>query len=127
MKRYFICSKKKEKTPEFVEGTPVEVLSPLYKQLQSLPTKKEELQILDYELIEQLNLLQAEYNRRFQEAKYCIAKDDMLRGVHYLNRSNDVKKRIVELEKRHTEIQNALEVIVMTNPALQPLRIRIPR
>jgi len=127
MKRYFICYKKKEKKPEFVEGIPVEILSPLYKHLQPLPTKKEELESLDFEIIEQLHLLQAEYNKRFQEAKYCISKDDMLRGVHFLNRSNDVKKRMLDLEKRHSDIQIALEKILMTNPALQPLRIKIPK
>jgi hypothetical protein len=123
MKRYFICHKK-EKKPEFVEGIPVEILSPLYKHLQPLPTKKEELELLDFEIIEQLHLLQAEYNKRFQEAKHCINKDDMLRGVHFLSRSNDVKKRMLDLEKRHTDIQIALDAIRLP---IQALRIKIPK
>lgn len=130
MKRYFLCSKKKKDNPEFIEGTPVEILSPLSKQLQSLPTKKEELELLDYELIEQLHLLEAEYNKRFQEAKHCIAKDDMLRGVHHLSRSNELKLRMIELEKQHSEIQTALDTIRLPIPIpipKQPLRIRIPK
>lgn len=121
MSRYFKCHKQKKVKPEFVEGTPVEILSPLFKHCQPLPTTKEELQILDFEIVEQLHLLEAEYNKRFQDAKHCISKNDMAKGVHHMKRSNDVKKRISDLEKRHHEIQEALEKI-----ALSSLRIRVP-
>lgn len=126
MSRYFKCHKRKKITPEFVEGTPVEILSPLFKHLQPLPTSKTELQILDYEIVEQIHLLEAEYNKRFQDAKHCIEKSDMVRGVHHMKRSNDVKTRIMELEKRHQEIQQALDKITLSNPAIPPLRIRLP-
>ena len=126
MKRYFICHKRKKVKPEFIGGTPVEILSPLYKHLQPLPTKKEELQILDFEVVEQLHLLQAEYNKRFQDAKHCIEKNDLARGVHYMGRSNDVKKRITELEKRHHDIMEALEKIVLSHPAIPQTKARIP-
>lgn len=127
--RYFICHKKKkeEAEPEFMDGIPVEILSPLFKHCQPLPTEKEDLQILDFEIVEQLHLLQAEYNKRFQDAKYCITKNDLIKGIHHMNRSNEIKKRIIQLEKRHTEIQHELEMILMMHPAIEPLRIRIPK
>ncbi len=119
MSRYFSCHKKQKVIkPEFVAGTPVEILSPLYIHLQPLPKERDKLEALDYELIEQIHLLQAEYNKRFQDAKHCIAKNDMARGLHYMNRSNEVKKRITELEKRHHDILNAIEEIVLRHPAI---------
>jgi hypothetical protein len=132
MQRYFICYKKRTKpkkvSPEFVQGTPVEILSPLYTHLQALPTTKNELQQMDFELVEQIHLLEAEYNKRFQDAKYSIEKNDMVKGVHFMKRSNDVKKRIIELEKRHSEIQQALERIIMNYPGvpIQRKRFEIP-
>jgi hypothetical protein len=52
----------------------------------------------------------------------------MAKGVHFMKRSNDVKKRIVELEKRHSDIQQALERIVMNYPGvpIQRKRFEIP-
>ncbi len=119
MQRYFVCYKRSKKViPEFIAGTPVEILSPLYKHLQPLPKDKNELYALDFEVIEQIHLLEAEYNKRFQDAKHCIAKNDMAKGLHYMNRSNEVKKRIKDLEKRHTDILNAIEEIVINQPGI---------
>lgn len=121
MKRYFQCHKKQKKKihSEFVEGTPVEILSPLFKHCQPLPKEKEKLQVLDFELMEQVHLLQAEYNKRFQDAKSSIEKNDLVRGIHYLTRSNDVKKRILDLEKKHQEILTALEEILKQESLLR--------
>jgi hypothetical protein len=109
--------------PEFIDGTPVEILSPVYKHLDPLPTTKEELEVLDFETLEQLHLLQAEYNKRFQEARYYISKNDMQKGIHYMRCSNELKLRMIELEKRHSDIQTALEPIRLP---IQPLKIKIP-
>ncbi len=125
MQRYFVCHKRSKKViPEFIAGTPVEILSPLYKHLQPLPKDKNELYALDFEVIEQIHLLEAEYNKRFQDAKHCIAKNDMAKGLHYMNRSNEVKKRIKDLEKRHTEILNAIEDIVIKEARIPAYAVR---
>jgi hypothetical protein len=124
MERYCTCYKKRRIKPEFIDGTPVEILSPVYKHLHPLPTTKEELEVLDFETIEQLHLLQAEYNKRFQEARYYISKNDMQKGIHYMRCSNELKLRMIELEKRHSDIQTALEPIRLP---IQPLKIKIPK
>ena len=79
--------------------------------------------MLDFELIEQLHLLQAEYNKRFLDAKSSIEKNDLVKGIHFLTRSNEVKKRMLDLEKRHQEILKDLEHI---NNEERALRIRTP-
>lgn len=118
MKRYFSCRRKsKVIQPEFVGGTPVEILSPLFKHCQPLPKEKDKLEALDFEIVEQIHLLEAEYNKRFQDAKHCIEKNDMVKGLHYMSRSNELKKRILELEKRHRDILDALEQILINHPS----------
>ncbi len=127
MQRYFSCSKKSKKGKiEFVEGTPVEILSPLYKHLQPLPKEKQELLALDFEVVEQIHLLEAEYNKRFQDAKHHISKNDMAKGLHYMSQSKNVKKRITELEKRHTDILDALETIVLSETKIPAYRVQAP-
>lgn len=119
MKRYFSCRKKSSKVikPEFIGGTPVEILSPLFKHCQPLPKGKDELEAMDFEIVEQIHLLEAEYNRRFQDAKHCIAKNDMVKGLHYMSKSNELKKRIIELEKRHQDIINVLDEMAINHPS----------
>lgn len=116
MKRYFQCYRKKKRQPEFIEGTPVEILSPLQSFMVTLPDEKEKLQVLDFEIVEQIHLLEAEYNKFFQDAKSSITKDDMVRGIHFMNRSRTVKERIDKLEKRHKEILDKLEYIILNDP-----------
>lgn len=117
MKRYFSCCKKSKiiQQPEFISGTPVEILSPLFLHCQPLPKEKDKLEAMDFEIVEQIHLLEAEYNKRFQDAKHCIAKNDMAKGLHYMSRSNEVKKRILDLEKRHKEIIDTIEYIVVSS------------
>jgi hypothetical protein len=121
MKRYFRCRifKRKKAIPEFVNQTPTEVLSPINRFQRPLPDDKEQLQIFDFELVEQIHLLEAESNKNFQEAKYCIAKDDMIKALHYMNRSREIKNRIERLEKRHQEVIRKLEAIITNNQSYQ--------
>jgi hypothetical protein len=121
MKRYFRCRFRRPKAiePEFVNGTPIEILSPLNYFQRPLPDDKDQLQAFDFELVEQIHLLEAEYNKYFQDAKHCIEKDDMTRGIHYMNRSREIKKRIDQLDKRHHEILDKLEAILMSHPHYQ--------
>lgn len=121
MKRYFQCRIRRisPKGPEFVPGTPVEIISPLNQFQRPLPDDKENLEAFDFELVEQIHLLEAEYNKYFQDAKHCIEKDNMPKAIHYMTRSREIKKRIDQLEKRHHEVLNKLEALLMSNPSYQ--------
>lgn len=121
MKRYFRCRFRRPKPiqPEFVNGTPIEIISPLNHFQRPLPDTKDQLQAFDYEVVEQMHLLEAEYNKYFQDAKHSIQKDDMVKGIHYMNRSREIKNRIVQLDKRHHEILDKLEAIHMSHPNYQ--------
>ena len=114
MKRYLCCFSKPKRCsePEYVNGTPVEILSPLQSLFQPLPEDKEKLQALDFEIIEQINLLRAEANQRFQEGKSHIEKDELDRAIHYLRQTRAIEERIKTLTSRHTEIIDKLEIRV---------------
>ena len=110
MKRYLCCFSKPKpcSEPEFVNGTPVEILSPLQTLLQPLPDDRGRLLVLDYEVTEQINLLKAESNRRFQEAKHHIENNELDRAIHYLRQTRDIDERIKILTTRHGEILDKL-------------------
>ena len=114
MKRYLCCFSKPKSCsePEYVNGTPVEILSPLQILLQTLPNDREKLIALDFEVTEQINLLRAEANKRFQEGKYHIEKNELDRAIHYLRQTREIEERIKTLTTRHTEIQDRLGVTV---------------
>jgi hypothetical protein len=113
MKRYLCCfSKPKPKPssePEYVNETPVEILSPLQTLFQELPLEKEKLQVLDFEIVEQVNLLRAEANKHFQEAKHHIEKNELDRAIHSLRRTRAIEERIKTLNNRHSEVVQQLE------------------
>jgi hypothetical protein len=121
MKRYFQCRfrhvKPTTKKEEFVNDTPVEILSPLNQFERPLPEEKEKLDVFNFELVEQMHLLEAEYNKYFQEAKYSIEKNDMTKAVHYMNRGREIKKRIMSLERRHSDVMKKLEAMLLKNPS----------
>lgn len=121
MKRYFQCRFRKMKPKgneeEFVNETPVEILSPLNQFERSLPENKDQLEVFDYELTEQIHLLEAEYNKYFQHAKHSIEKNDMTKAVHYMNRGREIKNRIMKLERRHSDVMKKLEAMLLKNPS----------
>ena len=127
MKRYLCCISKPKpcSEPEYVNGTPVEILSPLQTLLQPLPEDREKLMTLDFELTEQINLLRAESNKRFQEAKYHIEKNELDRAIHYLKQTRDIDERIKTLTNRHTEILQKLGIqVAQKSPRAQSLTAR---
>lgn len=121
MKRYFQCRFRRVKSnrlkEEFINDTPVEILSPLKQFERPLPEEKNKLEVFQYELVEQIHLLEAEYNKYFQEAKYSIEKNDMTKAVHYMNRGRELKNRIINLERRHCDVVKKLEALLLKNPS----------